>query len=177
VERANRFARWYERYPPTAGAVVLLLVIGALAALNWRVLRMTIDISPAETDRGAGSREDVAEAAAVAPFDPKPLSSFPETGARPLFSPARRPSAVAAQALSRSPPDVQLVGVVMIAPTQKRALIRSPHEPRGRWLSEGGQIGGWNVLTIGASEVIIDGRGERHELKLPRPGTTRRAKP
>jgi hypothetical protein len=151
----------------------LLLVIGALAALNWRLLAMTIDISPVEINRGAGSH-DIIDAAPVAPFHLKPLSSFAETEARPLFSPTRRPSAVAAQAQLRSPPDVQLVGVMMIAPTQKRALIRSPHEPRGRWLSEGGQIGGWNVLTIGASEVIIDGRGGRHELKLPRPGANRR---
>ena len=61
----------------------------------------------------------------------------------------------------------------MIAPAEKRALIRSPHERRGRWISEGGQIDGWKLLTIGASEVVIEGGGGRHELKLHRPGAGR----
>ena len=170
---------------PSPGVALLLLAVGALAALNWRLLTMTIDISPAGLDQGAGALERVVEAAGVAPFAPKPVSSFPETGARPLFSPTRRPRVVAEQTAAqvptpeppRSPPDVRLVGVMMVASGEKRALIRLPHAPRGRWLSEGGQIDGWKLLTIGANAAVIEGRGGRHELKLPSPGTNRRVKP
>jgi hypothetical protein len=163
-----------ESLRPRPGLVILLLAVGALAALNWRLLAMTIDISPAGLDGSAGPLESAVEAAAVAPFEPKPLSSFRDIEARPLFSPTRRPRAAAAQAAAdvpplgppRSPPDLRLVGLMMMAPAEKRALIRSPQEPRGRWLSEGGQVDGWNVLTIGANAVVIEGRGGHHELKL-----------
>ncbi|HZA00989.1 MAG TPA: hypothetical protein VE665_01785, partial [Hyphomicrobiaceae bacterium] len=86
MQRISSWLRSYEGCRPRAGVVILLLVIGALAALNWRLLAMTIDISPVEINRGAGSHESV-DAAAVVPFQLKPLSSFAETGARPLFSP------------------------------------------------------------------------------------------
>jgi hypothetical protein len=176
VQGVSSLLRWVEGCRPGAGVVILLPLIGALAALNWRLLAMTIDISPVEIDRGAGSR-GIVDAAAVAPSELKPLSSFPQTGARPLFSPTRRPSAVAAQAPSPSPPDLRLIGVMTIAPDHRSALLRSTHEPRGRWISEGGQIGQWNVVTVGPSEVVIAGRGGRHELKLPRRGANRRANP
>lgn len=168
-----------EGLRPRASVVVLLLATSALAALNCRLLTMTIDISPAGVGGGAGPLESVTEAAAVAPFEPKPLSSFPETEARSLFSPTRRPPPASAQtaAPARALPDLRLVGVMMIAPAQKRALIRSPLAPRGRWIAEGGQVDEWNVLSIGADAVVITGHGGRHELKLPRPGTDRGVKP
>jgi hypothetical protein len=164
---------------PRAGIVIAVLpLIGALAVLNVWLLAMTIDISPSGVDDGASSFERVIEAAAaIAPFEAKPLSSYRETEARPLFSTNRRPATATAQpspeAPSGSPPDLQLVGVMMIAPAQKRALIRSPHQPRARWISEGGQIDGWKLLTVGTSAIVIERSGGRQEVKLHRPAAPR----
>jgi hypothetical protein len=168
----------WRGWRPRAGIVIaVLLPLGALAVLNVWLLAMTIDISPSSVDHGASSFERVIEAAAIAHFEAKPLSSYRETEARPLFSPNRRPAAATAQPSaeppSGSPPDLQLVGVMMIAPAQKRALIRSSHQPRARWISEGGQIDGWKLLTIGASAVVIERSGVRQELKLHRPAAAR----
>jgi hypothetical protein len=168
----------WRGWGPRAGIVITVLSpIGALAVLNVWLLAMTIDISPSGVDHGASSFEHVIKAAAIAPFEAKPLSSYRETEARPLFSPNRRPATATAQpspeAPSGSPPDLQLVGVMMIAPAQKRALIRSPHQPRARWISAGGQIDGWKLLTIGASAIVIERSGGRQELKLHRPAAPR----
>jgi hypothetical protein len=156
--------------------IAVLLPLGALAVLNVWLLAMTIDISPSGVDHGTSSFERVIEAAAIAPFEAKPLSSYRETEARPLFSPNRRPAATIAQpsaeAPSSSPPDLQLVGV-MIAPAQKRAFIRSSRQPLARWVSEGGQIEGWKLLTIGVSAIVIERSGGRQELKLHRPAASK----
>jgi hypothetical protein len=166
---------------PTARVLCLLMVVGALAVINWRLMVMSIDISPAGGDEPDSL--PTVEAAAAGRFEPKPLSTFPETEARPLFSPTRRPRAAGQTAVdatpptpSRSAPDLRLVGVMMIAPAQKRALFRSPLEPRGHWISEGGLIDGWKVLTVGANAVVIEGRGGRHHLTLPRSGANRGTK-
>ena len=167
---------------PGAGVVgSLLLVIGALAALNWRLLGMTIDISPVGVGGGTGALDGIIVAAGVAPFEAKPLSSYPETAARPLFSPTRRPRAVTARPTAEQPApprpavDLHLVGVMMVAPAQKRALIRSPHQPRGNWIAEGEQIDGWTLSRITESAVVVESGGQRHELKLHPSGAARSA--
>lgn len=72
--------------------------------------------------------------------------------ARPLFSPSRRPAAVA----QAGPQQPRLTGIVL-GPAGARAIFAGAGEARGTIAAVGQQAGGWRVLAIGAGGVQVSG--------------------
>jgi hypothetical protein len=164
----------------TAGLLLLGSVVAALALANWWVLTLEPSGSPAAS--GLPANLTTTARAAARPLDERLLSDFAEIVARPLFTATRRPyvpteptparAEPAAAEPNRPPPNVRLIGVVIDA-GKKRALLRTPEQPRGRWVEEGETIEGWQVRSVQADAAILAfGRGT-HELRLyPARGTS-----
>jgi hypothetical protein len=157
----------------------LLAVLGfiALGAVNWHVLTMPIDISPATVPAG--------EDAAIPPLTlPDEMSvaepsaaSFPQTLARPLFRADRRPreeakpdaTAALREGPPRSaepPPGIELVGIMKDGRDTGRALIRSTGEPTGIWVQVGYVLEGWRLSRIEARSVLFEADGQQVQLSL-----------
>ena len=103
------------------------------------------------------------------------MSDFAEIVGRPLFTATRRPFVPSEPAQARSepapaeprrpPPNVRLIGVVIDA-GKKRALLRTPEQPRGRWVEEGETIDGWLLRSVQADAAILAFGLGTHELRL-----------
>ena len=166
----------YER-----SRLALLLIIGAalgMGLLNWRLLTMDIDISPA-----AGT--DAADPALLSEADwlpgeagPAEAVTYPEMLARPLFRSDRRPAEavtpqIAAQEnvappehAAKLPEDIQLVGIMKQTGGAGRALIRSGASPTGQWVEIGHVLDGWRLSRIEAGSVYFEIEGEKQKLSL-----------
>jgi hypothetical protein len=157
----------------TAGLLLLGGSVAALALANWWVLTLepggssAAGVPPASLTASASS--------AARPLGERPLSDFAEIVARPLFTASRRPyvppepTPVRAEPApaepNRPPPNVRLIGVVIDA-GKKRALLRTPEQPRGRWVEEGETVEGWQVLSVQADAAILALGPGTHELRL-----------
>jgi general secretion pathway protein N len=161
--------------------ICLGAVVAALGAVNWWVIGLEPGSASVATD---GVPADVAAQLALAarPDDERPLSEFGETVRRPLFTATRRPYVPpdpiqkapepAPAEPSRPPPNVRLIGVVIDA-GKKRVLLRTPEQPRGRWVEEGDTVDGWLVRSVAADAAIVALGRETHELRLyPAPSST-----
>ncbi len=88
----------------------------------------------------------------------KPLGSFSETLARPLFDASRRPrpkpSASAPEVAAAEIPVVKLVGVV-IGPDGRSALIRIPSSAELVEVSVGERIDGWRLEAIETDRIVF----------------------
>lgn len=167
--------------PRGRGLTLLLAVlVAALAYLNWQVVELEIDISPAAAE--AEPVESFAPPGLEPPPEPPPLSAFDEIIRRPLFNAGRLPPGVveesaeaaaepaAAESEERTLPDLQLIGVAINGAT-RQALLRAPGDGED-WVREGDSFGGWRLESVDAERVVL-GSGERtHELRLypPRDG-------
>ncbi len=110
------------------------------------------------------------------------LQSLTQTRERPLFSPSRRPPppavsvpervepllAVASQAPPApppTPPDVRLMGLMLLPDTQMAIL---EHAPTGEVirLAAGAELDAWTLRIIDARSIAfeLDGREARHVL-------------
>ena len=158
--------------------MLLATVVAGLAWLNWMLLDMQVDISPllprASSD-GAARGPDLSIATRL---DDKPLPQFLQTIARPLFTPTRRPAAVAARpaaspaaAPSPSAQGLRLIGLIKTEGGETRVLIRSADEPLGTWVLIGGEVAGWKVTAIGDSKVTVESGGRRFDLNLYAPSS------
>lgn len=166
----------YER-----SRLATLLLIGAvlgMALLNWRLLSMDIDISPA-------SGVDATDAAALSTADWLPgeagaveVATYPEMLTRPLFRSDRRPPEpkkpqVAAregarlpEQAAKLPESIQLIGIMNETGGAGRALIRSGASPTGEWIEIGHVLDGWRLSRIEASSVYFETAGEKQKLSL-----------
>jgi hypothetical protein len=172
----TRPAPTYER-----SRMALLLTIGAVVAmalLNWRLLTMDIDISPA-------SGADAADPALLSAADWLPgdagaaeAINYPEMLARPLFRSGRRPaeaekpqiavqdSAAPPEHAAKLPEDIQLVGIMKNTGGTGRALIRSGGSASGQWVEVGHVLDGWRLSRIEAGSVYFEIEGEKQKLSL-----------
>jgi hypothetical protein len=169
----------------TALLIALGALVAALGLVNWWV----IGLEPESWSVAADAAPPGAPATpplAARPSDERPLSEFGETVRRPLFTATRRPfvpadpapraAEPAAAEPTRPPPNVRLVGVVIDA-GKKRALLRTPEQPRGRWVEEGDTIDGWLLRSVRADAAIVALGRETHELRLypaPSPAAAKR---
>jgi hypothetical protein len=154
------------------GLLLLGAVVAVLGLVNWWVLTLEPGASSTASAAPAGLATAVPSAARP---DERPLSDFAEIVSRPLFTATRRPyvpaepTPVRAEAApaeaSRPPPNVRLIGVVIDA-GKKRALLRTPEQPRGRWVEEGETIDGWQVRSVRADAAILAFGPGTHELRL-----------
>ena len=158
-----------------------LLAIGAVAGLvlmNWHLMSLEIDISPAAPDAAADAvplfpLEEPAGVSAEAR-----QAAFPETLARPLFRASRRPfeaPAPKAAAPARTaaptrvaalPDDLALVGIMKEGDQAGRALIRLGLSPTGQWVEVGHVLDGWRLTRIEPGGILFEADGQQHRLTL-----------
>ena len=111
-----------------------------------------------------------------------PIETLSETVERPLFRADRRPAAV-----EETPEEVEdaesglftLVGII-VAPTQRIALVKVRGSPEVLQLSEGQQANGWTVVQIRPEEVVFESDDKTETIELidikPSPPPRRPAK-
>ena len=164
--------------PQALLTLLFVVVIGALIYLNWQVSDMTVDTTAiADKDPttalqpGAGQAEP-----AMAPA--RSEADFPQTVARPLFTPTRRPvertkpkpeEAKLPPPVVKPPENLQFVGAVRVGNDTMRALIRSDTGATGEWLAVGDEIEGWRLHEIRADAAVVGAGGAnapRYELRL-----------
>ena len=156
----------------TAGLLLLCAVVAAIGLANWWVVTFDPTGSPTVS---AAPASLAPPPSAARQLDERPLADFAEIVGRPLFTATRRPHVPAEPAPVRAeptpaeprrpPPNVRLIGVVIDA-GKKRALLRTPEQPRGRWVEEGETIEGWQVRSVQADAAILAFGPGTHELRL-----------
>jgi hypothetical protein len=153
------------------GAILLLGTLAGLAALDWHLYTAPIDISPVLPQARTPGGKVHKDGELANPLDDKPLVTFEETIARPLFHADRRPiprkdtaEAPAAPALNT---DMQLIGIAKSDGAPARALIRFAGEQMGKWVGEDETVNGWHVRAVKPLSVVVEGSGQTYELKLP----------
>jgi hypothetical protein len=154
----------------------------ALGALNLHVLTMPIDISavtlPAGSDDAVPPLAAPTETAALGTSTSRP--SYPQTLARPLFRPDRRPQDKAkpdATAARRQPPartleppsGLELVGIIKEGRNDGRALIRSADAPVGTWVQVGHELQGWRLARIETRSILLEAGDRQLQLILDPP--------
>ena len=172
-----------------ATALLPLLLLGACAALGWKIYD---DWSAASADAAAAPTEAAAPAADAQPppadadlaLALPPPERFAVVVERPLFSPTRRPAPPAAEvaeapALPEEPPpepeaveaepppvvDFTLVGVV-IAGTERYALVERHEDGRVVQVPEGGDVSGWFAVLIDPDGAVFRNGAVEEELLL-----------
>jgi hypothetical protein len=81
-----------------------------------------------------------------------PFAAYAEVAARPLFSPTRRPNAEAAAAGIET--RYRLLGIV-IAGSERHALLAPVAGGPGIELAPGGTLDGWKAARIEAGSVVL----------------------
>jgi hypothetical protein len=161
----------------------MALLVAGLVALNWQLAQAPIDVTAIAPPLDTGS-----EPASVTPPDStlprlQSVSELPETLARPLFQPDRRPLEAKAKSIAEPQPEpapsiqaapeppppsadgFRLVGMMRMGEKDKRVLIRSPSSAQAKWLAAGAEIDGWRVDLIGKDRVLLTkDRGEAELL-------------
>jgi len=164
------------RAAPWTTAVLVMLCAGLGAAVVFE-LTGGLPLAPEVTAASPGaqlewSREPVE-------FEPPPRDEIDEIAARPLFSPSRRPFALAEEepepAPVRSLPPVTLIGV-LLTEQQRTALLQAVGHGDPGWVREGNRIQGWRVERIEQSRVHLRA-GDRVETVELRPDTAVPPKP
>ncbi len=166
---------------------MLFIGVCASAYFVWVVYSMQIEVAQLTAGYTAAAQEKVSATDKLAIVAPRTLAEFPQSSARPLFHPDRRPIEIAKPVVAPTvipdapPPPVdqlQLVGVMQTGPNQFRALIRSGADAPGQWLVVGDQLQGWRLSAIASDGVTIvvarPGNGapsQQHKLRLL-PGPT-----
>lgn len=153
---------------------LLLLLVGAVAGLDWQIANLTIDTSPVM----AGALASDADAALAPPPEAKPfpsLAEFNEVLTRPLFAPDRRPPKAGEakspdegsgdQGPAAGDPSFELGGITIVD-GQSRALIRSEKGVSGEWLAIGDQIDGWTLDRVTDLTAELQSGGKRVTLQL-----------
>jgi Tfp pilus assembly protein PilP len=98
-------------------------------------------------------------AVAQEPSSLPPLSTFNDVAQRPLFSPSRRPQAVAATA-KLSSASLTLTGIVT-EQGKKIALIRMAEQRTEVRVGPGASLNGWQIATIDDRGIDL-AHGPRH---------------
>ena len=167
--------------------IALLVVVGALGYLNWRLMWFAPDATPIVPR--AASDASTASAGGVLDLDqgpaPRNAAEFPQTVRRPLFFANRRPvdpapGKVAAASVPEpraAPPasldQFQLVGIMRTGKARAQALIRTAGEAQGVWLGVGDNIRGWQLKEIGDDKAVFEANGQRAQIKLYAAGDAR----
>ena len=167
--------------------LLLIAGVGASAYFVWTAYWMRIEVAQltASATAAANEKSEIAEKLAISTA--RTLAEFPQSSARPLFHPDRRPierakPVVAPVVVPEAPPppvnQLQLVGVMQTGVNQFRALIRNGTDAAGQWLIVGDQVQGWRLSAIAADGVTMTVArpsstvpAQQHKLRLL-PGPT-----
>ena len=155
--------------------VVLLVAIGGIGGVGWRLWASEIDVSPAPPKPGWTSIDLTELEQQPERFRSKPLTAYRQTTERPLFSSTRRPpksEPVAVEVKQEPKPpshipigQLQLAGVIVTL-GDKRALIKSPSAPDGAWYTEDETVGGWKILEIRRNFTSLGAGNSQEKLRL-----------
>lgn len=164
-------------------AAALAAVVG-LAALNWYASTSTIDTSPIQVASTSTNDRVAVPSTDMRPAKPLAENNNTETLKRPLFTPTRRPfdpakniapdaTPAAAPEKAIEPPtappaplQVKLVGYTASPQRGKRALVRTPNERAGTWISIGDQVDGWRLRELSADRATFEFGSQRQVLQL-----------
>lgn len=108
------------------------------------------------------------EAAAPLPSAaPPPSSAFDVIENQPIFTSDRKPlvPSAAGPAAPPPPPAIALVGIIL-DPTTKLALIRSPNSPLATAYAEGASIDGWILTQIAPDKIVLQAGTATDEVSL-----------
>lgn len=96
-----------------------------------------------------------------------PVEDYDAIATRPLFSPTRRPTEAPPQAAAgpENPDGILLTGVVL-APSGKLALVRTPDEKAPRQVSQGQRVLDWTVEKIFTDRIVLRAGARTVEIKL-----------
>ncbi len=137
-----------------AAAVVLALVIGF--ETNWGMGYSAPPLSP-------GGRPTLAEAKLLPPLPNIPAEqAYPETGARPLFTPARRPAPAGQAAGSMVKGQFALNGVIVVDGLSI-AMLKEKSSGKTLRVEKGKEINGLTVAAIERDRVTLT-QGEDSEV-------------
>lgn len=161
------------------GLVALLsiftLACGAMAYWLWN------QPVPVPADRPITVWEPPPLAEIVVAPNVSAATVFPETFARPIFLPTRRPYVAPPEenlppeidaALLTLPqaaaPDVSLLVLkgIRLNEGNQQALVLSATSPAAQWLSLGSEIEGFRLVEIGDDRVTLEAGQQRVEIKL-----------
>ena len=154
------------------------LVVAALAALALLlavgVMLEFIAARPG-TDRNPARRASAAETKLLPPIVAvAPEQAYPETSARPLFTPTRRlvPEVIAVQQPTFQPGQFVLLGVTIAGDT-RIALLREKASGRIHRIARGGELNGIKVAAVEPETVTLAMGGQQEQLPLmvQKPGT------
>jgi general secretion pathway protein N len=173
-----------------SAALLPLLLIAGCAALGWKIYD---DWSAASADAAAapasadvaGAVPDAPPAAADLALSLPPPERFAVIVERPLFSPTRRPAPPAAEQAQAEEPalespaepetapegpppptvDFTLVGIV-IAGSERYALVERHVDGRVVEVAEGGDVGGWFAVLIDPDRAVFRQGAVEEELVL-----------
>ena len=135
-------------------AIVALIAMGSALLIGGGVITRARAQSQPQAQGRPG---------AASPLAAQPLDRLSATGARPLFTPSRRPPAPPpAPIISRpppTPPTVTLFGVVM-DDDGARAIVQAGPASEIRRVGIGDNVSGWKVAQIEARKLVLarDGR-------------------
>lgn len=140
------------------GGLSLLLTAGATVLLR----------SPIEVDAVPSKQMEVqiSRVAVQHELPPNITTDIAAIRARPLFSKSRRPYDPPAPPITETQPQLvattQFIAAeslmlkgIFLQPPVSRALIVSPANPQGIWVTGGGEIEGWEIKEITASTVRL----------------------
>jgi hypothetical protein len=132
------------------------------------------DPPPVERETGAPRLTGPDDPAAIA----KPIASYQQTLARPLFFKTREPFVARpappppVQAPKPAPPPtafvdpgISLAGIMISGQARKAYLVRKP-DPNGAWVREGEDFMGWKVQSISAGAAKLQQSDRTIELQL-----------
>ena len=143
-------------------------VWGVAAAALVIVLVLEHDFGTVEIDNGARAPAKIADAKLLPPYALAPeAEAAPETVARPLFVPTRRPSppaAVAAAATMRKGQFV-LTGVT-ITPEMSFAYLKEVANGKTQSIKRGAEVNGITVDVVEGRRVVLKQGDEVEELAL-----------
>ena len=161
-----------EKFALTA----LLLAIGGLAMLNWRLLSWVPETQSVPVSIATPRPPSAPAQSAPRPDMPALQPAYRDILARPLFDPTRRPprpappGAIAHELVPAATPfpasKYRLVGIMHQAGSPARALLRDNPSDPGVWVDEGGTWQGWAVARIADDQVEFKGNGATGVLKL-----------
>lgn len=149
--------------------IVALAALCAVLAVVVVVELATIGRSPgaaAPRKVAAGEAKLLPSVAAVAPDQ-----AYPESAARPLWIPTRRPAPPPAVQQASIPRGQYILQGVTIAGGTRIALLREKTSGRIHRVEQGKDVGGMQVAEIEAEKVTLAQGGEREvlELRVQRP--------
>jgi hypothetical protein len=151
--------------PRHLGRNILLIGSGltGLAILAWTIGPLG-EGGPEQSSKAGASQPIGASEDVELEFAMPPSSRYAAIIERPIFEPSRRPTGEATITTGEAPAiDMTLAGVVL-APSQRLALLRRGNSSTINRVREGEVIAGWTVVAIESDAVVL--RQSRRTLRV-----------